>query len=752
MSKTRDTGYLANVIQVHDTGVRIMSGSTMLMAVSSSGAVTITGEISGSDAANSLLLSGTGSVGFTTTSSFLAVSSSQQQVSASYISLSGSYNTFSGSASTRITENSSSIQQVSSSQQQISSSLLQVSASYISLSGSYTTFSGSASTRITVDSASLLQVSSSQQQISASLLNVISIFATTGSNSFRATQSITGSLTVTGQIIAQTLNVQQVTSSIIYSSGSNVFGCDLNSRQTFTGSVNITGSQTVFGNVGIGLNNPIAPLTIKSSGATGVFLSCDTTNAGASSRLFFESCYNQFSILNNAGKLQFNYAASAPSTSGVLGMVMDSSGSLLVGTICTTMANASCIGIGTQTPVSLLHINTSLTTADILRISNGTQILTLGVNNGAGGSYIFENCAQDFRIGTCATERMRITSGGAVGIGTCTPTDKLHILGADNGITICAASVSRPVLSFINGSCTMLKLSANATYGAIADNAGSDVMFFKNGNIGIGTSSPSGTGVVLNVKGIIGNTTSMAIAESQDAGSMVSLYSGAGSGDHPSLIYLKDLRFGSGNKDTSGYVERPKYNEEQLKKAVNVVVDELIAAPAKPQPKVVPQKTYDRLETIYNESLGKNTDLSKQLSDALAKIETLNTTNEALATQIDVERLLRASAENESEITNNKYVSLIQDFQNALSKGIKEGIERVSLEAQLRGLQAEKQTFDELQKNLTAQLDAANARGIELQNQVTNAQQLLASAQITASQAQASAAAAIVEAFSMQFP
>ena len=247
MSKTRDTGYLANVIQVHDTGVRIMSGSTMLMAVSSSGAVTITGEISGSDAANALLLSGTGSVGFTTTSSFLAVSSSQQQVSASYIALSGSYTTFSGSVSTRITTISSSQQDISSSLLQVSASLLQVSASYTALSGSYNVFSGSASTRITVDSASLLQVSSSQQQISSSLLNVISIFATTGSNSFRATQSITGSLTVTGQIIAQTLNVQQVTSSIIYSSGSNNFGCDLNSRQTFTGSVLITGSLTIAG-------------------------------------------------------------------------------------------------------------------------------------------------------------------------------------------------------------------------------------------------------------------------------------------------------------------------------------------------------------------------------------------------------------------------------------------------------------------------------------------------------------------------
>jgi hypothetical protein len=50
---------------------------------------------------------------------------------------------------------------------------------------------------------------------------------------------------VTGQIVAQTLNVQQVTSSIVFSSGSNTFGCDLNSRQTFTGSVLMTGSLIV---------------------------------------------------------------------------------------------------------------------------------------------------------------------------------------------------------------------------------------------------------------------------------------------------------------------------------------------------------------------------------------------------------------------------------------------------------------------------------------------------------------------------
>jgi hypothetical protein len=73
------------------------------------------------------------------------------------------------------------------------------------------------------------------------------VFATTGSNQFNGSQAITGSLTVTGQVVAQTLNVQQVTSSIVFSSGSNIFGNSLSNTQQFTGSVSVTGSLAVNG-------------------------------------------------------------------------------------------------------------------------------------------------------------------------------------------------------------------------------------------------------------------------------------------------------------------------------------------------------------------------------------------------------------------------------------------------------------------------------------------------------------------------
>jgi hypothetical protein len=82
---------------------------------------------------------------------------------------------------------------------------------------------------------------------SSSQIVEYNVFATTGSNQFDGSQVITGSLTVTGEVVAQTLNVQEVTSSIVFSSGSNIFGNDLGNTQQLTGSVSITGSLTVNG-------------------------------------------------------------------------------------------------------------------------------------------------------------------------------------------------------------------------------------------------------------------------------------------------------------------------------------------------------------------------------------------------------------------------------------------------------------------------------------------------------------------------
>jgi hypothetical protein len=65
--------------------------------------------------------------------------------------------------------------------------------------------------------------------------------------SYALTASSADNFTVRGTITAQQLNVQTITSSIIYSSGSNIFGNDLTNTQVLTGSVSITGSLAVNG-------------------------------------------------------------------------------------------------------------------------------------------------------------------------------------------------------------------------------------------------------------------------------------------------------------------------------------------------------------------------------------------------------------------------------------------------------------------------------------------------------------------------
>ena len=323
MSNTRDTGFLRNAIQVTDQGVTFVSGSTTLMSISSSGAVTTTGVISGSNALsasfslNSALLNGIGSVGFATTGALLEVSSSQQQIS------------------------------------------------------------------------------SSQQQISASLLNVVANYATTGSNSFRANQSITGSLVVSSTITAQTLVVQTVTSSIVYSSGSNVFGNQLANTQTFTGSFNITGSShSILGSLNLNTTASITNvvLNIQSlSNSAGIIINNSNSGAYTGFRI-----YNDQVSANRA--LEIDYAGStyggALVSSGIAGesaaIVTTGAYPLQFGTSNTfrmCILSGGNVGIGTTQPGYMLDVaGTGRFTGQLIASSTSGGTAAIFQNTGVQNS------------------------------------------------------------------------------------------------------------------------------------------------------------------------------------------------------------------------------------------------------------------------------------------------------------------------------------------------------------------------------
>ena len=135
------------------------------------------------------------------------------------------------------------------------------------------------------------------------------------------------------------------------------------------------------------------------------------------------------------------------------------------------------VGIGTSSPAVKLQV--------IGDIATSTRLVADTINGYTGGSTpitIQTGGAQDVVIGTNTTERLRITSGGNVGIGLTNPETKLHIE---------------------NSSDLMMKLS-RAGVGAWGLNVNSSGDFFlinrfntnvftikDGGNVGIGTSSPS---------------------------------------------------------------------------------------------------------------------------------------------------------------------------------------------------------------------------------------------------------------------
>jgi hypothetical protein len=308
-------------------------------------------------------------------------------------------------------------------------------------------------------SSSQQQISSSQQQISASLLNVVANYATTGSNSFRANQSITGSLVVSSTITAQTLVVQTVTSSIVYSSGSNVFGSQLGNTQTFTGSVNITGSLTVnttgtefqvnnngvilgnlltdnhsitgslrvtgsnaifAGSVGIGTTNPTVKLQVTMNAGSGY----PTLGVGGSGSLFIAGDTNQYGLyVGNDGVSGNAWLQSMRNnTATAYSIILNPVG--------------GNVGIGLTNPSYLLDVNKSVADNFVARIANPSSTgyglyvqandntkAGIRIANASGGTAI------DLFGSGAATFASSVAAGGSVDItgGSLASSNGLHL-------------------------------------------------------------------------------------------------------------------------------------------------------------------------------------------------------------------------------------------------------------------------------------------------------------------------------------
>ncbi len=162
------------------------------------------------------------------------------------------------------------------------------------------------------------------------------------------------------------------------------------------------------------------------------------------------------------------------------------------------------VGMGIDNPGRPLHVKGS---SNVIRTeSTGTASRIEFENSGssASDSVSLGSVNNDMQFVTSGAEKMRILSGGNVGIGTSAPIQKLHVIGTSNDTVDETTGTLRLQASGGNG--LLFGTKASSPYSSyiqsafVQDTSVSQYNLLLNplgGNVGIGTTSPGG---VLQVK------------------------------------------------------------------------------------------------------------------------------------------------------------------------------------------------------------------------------------------------------------
>lgn len=345
-------------------------------------------------------------------------------------------------------------------------------------------------------------------------------------------------------------------------SGSQVadFGAGGGDNASFLGGVNITGNllvntnalsvNSITGNVGIGTSTPTSLLSVASSTASGT---SRLFSIGASSEIFTVLANGNVGVgtavpgqsltvsgarglpvttgTTQNGMLRITPSASDGGTvtldmgigiTGVNNAWLQASDRTALGTNYSLVLNPNGgnVGIGTSTPLGRLHVSTSnsgltsiSSSADemVLDSSGATGMtITSGTSSDASiffadrdsatvGRVVYGHANNTLSLWTNAVQRMTIDSSGNTGIGTTTPTSRLHVMnsGTQNAFTIASSSENTIFAVTSEGNLIMgtTSTSFNSTIKqTVINSANSIASIFKgsgSASVGIGSSGSS---------------------------------------------------------------------------------------------------------------------------------------------------------------------------------------------------------------------------------------------------------------------
>jgi hypothetical protein len=191
-----------------------------------------------------------------------------------------------------------------------------------------------------------------------------------------------------------------------------------------------------------GTNSGSVPLVNLVASGTGTFQrGVRLLNSGMNSGDHIMYAVGQADGARNMGQFYFQYNG-AGSTSNRISMGLHS-----VDDVFNILGTGN-VGIGTTSPGSKLQVEggeiRATTTNGGVALYRTGDTGEVAAYNWAGSAYLNLNLVGLFHtFSTSGTERMRITSGGNVGVGTTSPSGRLHV--TTTGITASAPSLGWPV-------------------------------------------------------------------------------------------------------------------------------------------------------------------------------------------------------------------------------------------------------------------------------------------------------------------